>query len=138
MNEFNSFSVQRGNVLMENIVREPVLQSTPVFPVGFMHYQSPLFSQWQAAKTPGRQILGGFSIRRVVGTTVFSCYGCSLAIVNPPILPEYSFCIVHRDLRPYNDSVTALPKVTPKSVNVLSIQEFLVFDRDIPLSLPLT
>ena len=123
---------------MENIVREPVLQSTPVFPVGFMHYQSPLFSKWQAAKTPGRQILGGFSIRRVVGTTVFSCYGCSLAIVNPPILPEHSFCIVHRDLRPYNDSVTALPKVTPKSVNVLSIQEFLVFDRDIPLSLPLT
>ena len=37
LNEFNSFSVQRGNLLMENIVREPVLQSRPVFPVGFMH-----------------------------------------------------------------------------------------------------
>ena len=41
---------------MENTVREPILQSTPVFPVGFMHYQSPLFSELQAAKTPGRHI----------------------------------------------------------------------------------
>ena len=54
LNEYNSFSVQHGDTLMENIVREPVLQSTPVFPVGFMHYQSPLFSESQAAKTPGR------------------------------------------------------------------------------------
>ena len=75
----NSFSVQHGNVLMKNIVREPVLQSTPVFPVAFMHYQSPLFSELQAAKTPGRHILGGFSIKFVAGTTVSSCYGCSLA-----------------------------------------------------------
>ena len=37
LNEVNSFSVQRGKVLVENIVREPVLQSRPVFPVGFMH-----------------------------------------------------------------------------------------------------
>ena len=37
LNEVNSFSVQCGNVLVENIVREPVLQSRPVFPVGFMH-----------------------------------------------------------------------------------------------------
>ena len=39
MNEFNSFRVQHEKVLTENIVREPVLQSTPVFPVVFMHYQ---------------------------------------------------------------------------------------------------
>ena len=70
----NSFSVQHGNILMKNIVREPVLQSTPVFPVGFMHYQSPLFSELQSAKTPGRHILGGFSIKWVAGTTVSSCY----------------------------------------------------------------
>ena len=44
-NEFNSFRVQHENVLTENIVREPVLQSTPVFPVVFMHYQSPLFPE---------------------------------------------------------------------------------------------
>ena len=43
LNEFNSFCVQHGNALMENIVREPVLQSTPVFPARFMHCQSPLF-----------------------------------------------------------------------------------------------
>ena len=103
---------------MENIVREQVLQSTPVFPVGFMHYQSPLFSELQAAKTPGRHILGVFSIKWVAGTTVSSCYGCSLAIVNPPILPEHTFCIVHQDLRHCNDLVTGLPKVTSKPVNV--------------------
>ena len=113
LNEFNSFSVQHGNVLMENIVREPALQSTPVFPVGFMHYQSPFFSGLQAAKTPG-----SFSIKWVAGTTVSSCYGCSLATANPPSLPEHAFCIVHRDLRHYNDPFTGLPKVTPKSVNV--------------------
>ena len=71
---FNSFSVQHGNALMENIVREPVLHSTPVFPVGFMHYQSPLFSELQAVKARGRHILGGFSIKWVAGTTVSSCY----------------------------------------------------------------
>ena len=103
---------------MENIVREPVLQSTPVFPVGFMHYQSPLFSDSQATKTPGRHILGGFSIKWVVGTTVSSCYGCSLAIANPPILPQHTFYFVHLDVRHYNDQVTRLPKVTPKPVNV--------------------
>ena len=103
---------------MENIVREPVLQYTAVFPVGFMHYQSPLFSESQAAKTSGRHILGGFSIKWVTGTTVSSCYGCSLAIVNPPILPEHAFCIVHLDVRHYNDPVTELPEVTPKPVNV--------------------
>ena len=54
LNEFNSFSVQLGNLLVENIVREPVLQSIPVFPAGFMHYQSPLFSESQAAKTPSK------------------------------------------------------------------------------------
>ena len=47
LNEFNSFSVHHGDALMKNIVREPVLQSTPVFSVGFMHYQSPLFSESQ-------------------------------------------------------------------------------------------
>ena len=72
-------------VLMENIVREPVLQSTPGFPVGFMHFQSPLFSETQAAKTLRRNISEGFSIKWVAGTTVSSCYGCSLAIVNPLI-----------------------------------------------------
>ena len=118
LNEFNSFSVQHGNVLMKNTVREPVLQSTSVFPVGFIHYQSTLFSELQAAKTPGRHTLGGFSINWVVGTTVSSWYGCSLAIVNPLISPEHTFCIVHQDLRHYNDPVTGSPKVTPKPVNV--------------------
>ena len=103
---------------MENIMRELVLQSTPVFLVGFMHYQSPHFSKSQAAKTPGRHISGGFSIKWVAGTTVSSCYACNLAIVNSPILPEHPFCIVHRDVRNYNDPVTGLPKVTPKPVNV--------------------
>ena len=95
LNEFNSFSLQDVDALMENIVREPVLQSTSVFPVGFMHYQSPLFSESQAAKTPGRHILGGFSVKWIAGTTVSSCYGCSWAIVNPPMLPEHAFCIAH-------------------------------------------
>ena len=111
-------------------MREPVLQSTPVFPVGFMHYQSPLFSGSQATKTPGRHILGGFSIKGVVGTAVSSCYGCSLAIANPPILPQHTFYFVHLDIRHYNDQVTRLPKVTPKPVNVISIQEFRVFEKD--------
>ena len=103
---------------MENIVRETVLQFTPVFAAGFMHYQSSLFSESQAAKTPGRHILGSFSIKWVAGTTVSSYYGCSLAIINPPILPEYAFCTVHRDVRYCNDPVTGLPKVIPKPVNV--------------------
>ena len=47
LNESNSFSVQHENTLMENIVREPVFQSTPVFPAGFMHYQSPHNSQFE-------------------------------------------------------------------------------------------
>ena len=34
----------------------------------------------------------------VSGTTMSSCYGCSLAIANPLILPEYAFCIMHRDV----------------------------------------
>ena len=38
---------------------------------------------------------------------------CSLAIVNPPILPGHAFCIVHRDVRYYNDTIIELPKVTP-------------------------
>ena len=103
---------------MENIFREPVLQSTPVFPAGFMHYQSPLFSESQTVKTPGRHTLEGFSIKWVAGTTLTSCYGCSLEIGNPPILPEHAFCIVHQDVRHYNDPVTGLPQVTPKPVNV--------------------
>ena len=72
----------------------------------------------QAAKTPGKIILGCFSVKWVAGTTVSSSYGCSLAIVNPPILPEYVFCIVYQDVRHYNDPVTGLPKVTSKPVNV--------------------
>ena len=102
---------------MENLVRKPAFQSTPVLPVELTHYQSPLFSESQAAKTPGRHILG-FLIKWIADTTVSSCYGCSLAIVNPPILPEYAFCIVHGDLRHCNDPVTGLPKVTPNSVNI--------------------
>ena len=78
LNEFNSFCVQHGNALMENIVREPVLQSTPVFPARFMHCQSPLFLESKAAKTPGRHILGDFSIKWVADTTVSSCYGLQL------------------------------------------------------------
>ena len=105
LNEFNSFSLQDVDALMEYIVREPVLQSTSVFPVGFMHYQSPLFSESQAAKTPGRHILGGFSIKWVAGTTVSSCYGCCWAIVNPPMLPEHAFCIAHWDVSHYNHPV---------------------------------
>ena len=50
--------------------------------------------------------------------TVSSCYSCSLAIVDPPILPRNAFCIVYRDVRHYNDPVTGLPKVRPKAVNV--------------------
>ena len=118
LNEFNSFSIQHGNVLIENMVREPVLQCTQEFPVGFMHYQSLLFSESKAAKTRGRYILGGFSIKFVAATTVPSCYGSSLAIVNPPILPGHAFRIVHLDVRHYNEPVTGLPKVTPKPVNV--------------------
>ena len=102
---------------MEKLVRQQVLQSTPIFPVGFMHYQSPLFLESQAAKTPGRHILGGFSTKWVAGTTVSSCYGCSFIIVNSPILREHAFCIVHPDVRRYNDPVIGLPKVTPKPVN---------------------
>ena len=56
--EFNSFSGQHGNVLMENIVSKPVLKSTAVFPAGFTHYQFPLSSELQSAKTPGRYVLG--------------------------------------------------------------------------------
>ena len=118
LNEFHLFSVQHGNVLMKNIVREAVLQSTPVFPVVSMHYQYHLFSESQAAKTPGEHILGGFSIKCVAGTTVSSCYGCSLAIFNPPILPEHAFCIVHRDVKHYNKPVIRLLKITPNHVNV--------------------
>ena len=54
LNEFDSFSVQQGKALIENIVRKEFLQSSPAFPVGFTHYQYPLFSESQAAKTPGR------------------------------------------------------------------------------------
>ena len=53
LNEYNSFSVPHGDTLMENIVREPVSQSTPVFPVGFMHYQSPLFQSRKQLKHQG-------------------------------------------------------------------------------------
>ena len=63
LNEFDSFSFQHRNALMEKIVRKPVLQSTPVFPAGFMHYQSPLLLESQAAKTPESPILGGLSIK---------------------------------------------------------------------------
>ena len=115
LNEFNSLSVQHGNALMENTVRESVLQSISVFPVGFMRYQSTFFSESQAAKIAGRYNLG-FSIKWVAVTTVSSCYGCSLAKVNPSILPENAS--VHRDARHHNDTVTGLPKVTPNPVNV--------------------
>ena len=110
LHEFNSFTIQPRNALIKNVVRETV------FPAGFMHYQSSLFSESQAAKTPGRHILG-FSIKWVAGNPVSSYYGCSLTIVNPLSLPQYAFCIVHRDLRHHNDPVTGLPKVTPKPVN---------------------
>ena len=49
-----------------------------------------------------------------------SCYGYSFAIVNPSVLPEHAFCVVHQAVRHYNDPVTGLPKVTPKPVNVYS------------------
>ena len=83
-----------------------------------MHYQSPFFSESQAAKTPGRHIFECFSIKWVAGTTVSSCCGCTLAIINLPILPEHAFCIVHRDVRHYNDPAIGLPKVAAKPVNV--------------------
>ena len=118
LNESNSFSIQHGNALTKSILREPVLQSTPIFEAGFMHYQSPLFSESQDAKTTGRHILGGFSIKWVAGTTVSSCYGCRLAIVNPPNVAVHAFSIAHRDVRHYNDPVTGLPKVTSNPANV--------------------
>ena len=45
-------------------------------------------------------------------------FSCSLAIVNPLILTEHTCCVVHRDIRHYNDPVTRLPKVTSMPVNV--------------------
>ena len=88
-------------------------------PAGFMYYQSPLFSESKHAKAQRRHVLGGLLIKWVTVTTVSSCYGCNLAIFNPPILPEHAFCIVHRNVRHYNDSVPGLPKITTKPVNVL-------------------
>ena len=35
------------------------------------------------------------------------------------------FCIVHRDIKNYNNLATGFPKVTSKSVTFISIQEFL-------------
>ena len=102
---------------MENLVTKNQLFSLTSTSSGIYALHSPLFSESQAAKTPGRHILG-FLIKWIADTTVSSCYGCSLAIVNPPILPEYAFCIVHGDLRHCNDPVTGLPKVTPNSVNI--------------------
>ena len=83
-----------------------------------MHYQSSLFLESQVVKTPGRHILGGFSIKWVAGTTVSSC---SLAVINTPILPDHTFCIVHRHVRHYKDPVTRLSKVTPKPETFVSI-----------------
>ena len=117
---------------MKNIVREAVLQSTPVFLVVSMHYQYHLFSESQVAKTPGEHILGGFSIKWVAGTTASSCYGCSLAIVNPPILPEHAFCIVHRDVKHYNNPVIRLLKITPNHVNVHFHPRVLCFGQRYP------
>ena len=96
-----------------------IFQSTPIQPpTTSSFYQSPLFTSLFPVASPQRCILGGFSIKWVAGTTVSCCYGCGMGIVNPPMLPEEEFCVVHRDLRYCNDPVTGLPKVTPKPVNV--------------------
>ena len=88
---------------MGNIVRELVLQSTPLLPAGFMHCQTLPFSRSQALKTTERHILGDFLNKFVTGTALSSYYGCSLAIANP-ISPEHSLCIKHRDVRHYNNA----------------------------------
>ena len=66
----------------------------------------------------------------------YGYYGCRLAIVNPPILPQHAFCIVHRDVRYYNDPVTRLPPVILKSVCVHFHPRVLVVRQRYPVFSP--
>ncbi len=59
-----------------------------------------------------------FCLKWLPGTSVSRCYGCSQAIINPPLPGADDIVVVFRDIREFHDRLTGQRRLTGTPQNV--------------------